>query len=116
MFGIWRDCSCVPRVDDIIKAELEPCILAEGTKRAGNRQSGSPAHRIFAEILRIRPQVGPNLRMPEFGDAMLDRRSELLAAASGVYRTQLNRPQYPAEQMRSCGRGREIIAALTHEG
>jgi len=36
------------------------------------------------------------------------------AAAAGVYRTQLDRRQYLAEQMRSGGRGREIIAALDH--
>jgi len=75
-----------------------------------------PADRIFAEVLRIRPQAWPNLRMLEFGDAMLDRRGELLAAAAGVYRTQLDRGQYLPEQMRSGGRGREIIAALSQGG
>jgi predicted protein tyrosine phosphatase len=71
-----------------------------------------PADRIFAEVLRIRPQAWPNLRMLELGDAMLDRRGELLAAAAGLYRTQLESGQYLAEQMRSGGRGREISAAL----
>jgi predicted protein tyrosine phosphatase len=70
------------------------------------------AKRIFGEVLRIRPQAWPNLRILEFGDAMLYRRGELLAAAAGVYRTQLNSRQYLAEQMRFGGRGREIIAAL----
>ena len=70
------------------------------------------AKRIFGEVLRIRPQAWPNLRILELGDAMLDRRGELVGAAAGVYRTQLDRRQYLAEQMRSGGRGREIIAAL----
>jgi predicted protein tyrosine phosphatase len=72
------------------------------------------ANRIFGEVLRIRPQAWPNVRILEFGDAMLGRRGELLAAAAGLYRAQLDRGQYVAEQMRSGGRGREIIAALDY--
>jgi hypothetical protein len=53
-----------------------------------------PAERIFEEVLHIRPQVWPNLRILEIGDAMLGRRGELVAAAAGVYRTQLDRRQY----------------------
>ena len=70
-----------------------------------------PASRIFEEVLRIRPQAWPNLRMLELGDAQLKRRGELVAAAAGVYRTQLDGRQYLAEQMRFNGRGREIEAA-----
>jgi hypothetical protein len=54
----------------------------------------------------------PNLRILELGDAILDRRGELVGAAAGIYRAQLDRRQYFAEQMLSGGRGREIIAAL----
>jgi predicted protein tyrosine phosphatase len=71
-----------------------------------------PAERIFEEVLHIRPQAWPNLRILEIGDAMLGRRGELVAAAAGVYRTQLGRRQYLAEQMRSSGRGREIETAM----
>ena len=71
-----------------------------------------PADRIFEEVLRIRPQAWPNLRILEIGDAMLGRRGELVAAAAGVYRIQLDRRQYLAEQMRSGGRGREIETAM----
>ena len=70
------------------------------------------ANRIFEEVLHIRPQAWPNLRMLEIGDAILGRRGELVAAAAGVYRTQLDRRQYLAEQMRSGGRGREIETAM----
>jgi predicted protein tyrosine phosphatase len=71
----------------------------------------SAAGRIFEEVLRIRPQAWPNLRILELGDAQLNRRGELVAAAAGIYRTQLHRRQYLVEQMRSGGRGREIEAA-----
>ena len=73
---------------------------------------GIPAGRIFDEVLSIRPQAWPNLRILELGDAQLNRRGELVAAAAGIYRTQLDRRQHLAEQMRSGGRGREIDAAL----
>jgi predicted protein tyrosine phosphatase len=73
-----------------------------------------PADRILREVLRIRPQAWPNLRMLEFGDAMLVRRGELVAAAAGVYRRQLDERQHLAELMRAGGRGREVIAALGH--
>ena len=69
------------------------------------------AGRIFEEVLRIRPQAWPNLRILELGDTQLNRRGELVAAAAGIYRAQLDRRQYMAEQMRSNGRGREIEAA-----
>jgi predicted protein tyrosine phosphatase len=71
----------------------------------------TPADHIFEEVLRIRPQAWPNLRMVELGDAALNRRGELVTAAAGIYRTQLDRRQYLVEQMRSGGRGREIEAA-----
>ena len=72
----------------------------------------TPANRIFEEVLRIRPQAWPNLRILELGDAELHRRGELVAAAAGVYRTQLDRRQYLVEQMQSGGRGREIETAM----
>jgi predicted protein tyrosine phosphatase len=72
------------------------------------------ANQIFDELLRIRPQAWPNLRILELGDAILSRRGELVAAAGGLYRTQLDCGQYLAEQMRSGGRGREVSAAFEH--
>jgi len=72
-----------------------------------------PGERIFDEILRIRPQAWPNLRIVEIGDAQLDRRGELVAAAAGLYRKQLaKRPELAAE-MQAGGRGREVIHART---
>jgi predicted protein tyrosine phosphatase len=70
------------------------------------------ANRIFGEVLGIRPQAWPNLRILELGDAMLGRQGELVAVAAGVYRRQLDERQHLVEQMRSGGRGREITVAL----
>jgi predicted protein tyrosine phosphatase len=70
------------------------------------------ASRIFEEMLRLRPQAWPNLRILELGDVQLDRHGDLVAAAAGIYRTQLDRRPYLIEQMRSNGRGREIDAAV----
>jgi predicted protein tyrosine phosphatase len=79
-------------------------ILAQG-------RPGIPAGRIFAEILRLRPQAWPNLRVVEMGDQLLGRRGELIAAAHEVYRGHLaSRPEL-AEQMRDGGRGREVAGA-----
>ena len=71
-----------------------------------------PGERIFDEILRIRPQAWPNLRILELGDAQLGRRGELVAAAAWLYRKQIKARRHSAEQMRSGGRGREVDAAL----
>ena len=67
---------------------------------------------IFAEILKIRPQIWPNLRIIEMGDRALGRNGDLVIAAHGVYRTQMERIPGLADQFRSGGRGREVDAAL----
>jgi len=71
----------------------------------------SPGEQILGEILRIREKAWPNLRILEMGDALLSRRGELVAAATGIYRAQLARRPHLAEIMRSDGRGREVAAA-----
>lgn len=69
-----------------------------------------PGGEVFREILRVRPQAWPNLRMVEIGDAMLGRDGRLVAAAHEVYRAQLEaRPQL-GEFMERHGRGREVAA------
>ncbi len=72
-----------------------------------------PGDAIFSELLRIRPRIWPNLRILELGDATLDRRGDLIAAAAGVYRRQLDDRPELAELYGSSGRGREIRAAQT---
>jgi predicted protein tyrosine phosphatase len=67
---------------------------------------------IFAEILRIRPLIWPNLRIVEMGDRTLGRNGELIAAAHRVYNFQIAKRPELAGEFRSGGRGREVDAAL----
>jgi predicted protein tyrosine phosphatase len=67
---------------------------------------------IFADILEIRPQIWPNLRIVEMGDRTLRRNGDLVAAAQGVYRLQISQKPHLVEQFRSGGRAREVEAAL----
>lgn len=67
---------------------------------------------IFADILRIRPQIWPNLRIVEMGDGALDRNGDLIAAAQGIYRLQIGQKPHLVEEFRSGGRAREVAAAL----
>jgi predicted protein tyrosine phosphatase len=71
-----------------------------------------PAVVIFEEVLRIRPRAWPNLRIVEFGDALLGRNGALVAAVAEVYRKQLASRHYVTEEMRSGGHGREVDAAM----
>ena len=72
----------------------------------------TPGAAIFAEVLRIRRQIWPNLRIVEMGDRALGRHGELVAAAHGIYRLQLDRTPDLAAQFRAGGRGREVNAGL----
>jgi predicted protein tyrosine phosphatase len=67
---------------------------------------------IFADILRIRPQIWPNLRIVEMGDRALGRNGDLIAAAHGVYRLRIGKDPHLIGEFRSAGRGREVQAAL----
>jgi predicted protein tyrosine phosphatase len=71
-----------------------------------------PAREALDRVARMRPRAWPNLRILEFGDALLGRNGEIVAAASAVYRRVLDREPYLEEAMIDGGRGREIIAAL----
>jgi predicted protein tyrosine phosphatase len=73
---------------------------------------GLPGREILGEVLRIRPQAWPNLRLLEMGDAMLARSGGIIAAAGGIYRLRLERRPGLAEIMRQGGRGREVTAAM----
>jgi predicted protein tyrosine phosphatase len=69
------------------------------------------AEAILAEVVRIRPQAWPNLRIIELGDALLRRRGTLVAAAGGLYRARLGARPELAALLRQGGRGREVAAA-----
>jgi predicted protein tyrosine phosphatase len=70
-----------------------------------------PGADILAEVLRIRPQAWPNLRILEIGDAQLARGGSLAAAAPALYRAQIARRPHIADFMRAGGRGREVDLA-----
>jgi predicted protein tyrosine phosphatase len=67
---------------------------------------------IFAELLRIRPQIWPNLRIVEMGDNALGRDGALIEAVKGVYRLRMAKDPSLAEEFTAGGRGREVEAAM----
>lgn len=69
------------------------------------------AEHILQGILAHREKAWPNLRMLEFGDAMLGRGGSLPMAAAAIYRHQLQIRPHLAEVFRRTGRGREVDAA-----
>ncbi len=71
-----------------------------------------PGEAIFAEIMRVRPQIWPNLRIVELGDQALGRNGDLIAAAHRVHRFQIGKRPELIAAFRSVGRGREVEAAL----
>jgi predicted protein tyrosine phosphatase len=74
-----------------------------------------PAGDALDAVARIRPRAWPNLRILEFGDALLGRDGEIVAAASAIYRRVLDREPFLEEAMIDGGRGREVIAALNFQ-
>jgi predicted protein tyrosine phosphatase len=68
------------------------------------------ASAVVQELLRIRPQAWPNLRIIEIGDAMLGRNGEIIEGVKAIYRVQLGRRPELAEAMTLGGRNREIVA------
>ena len=67
-----------------------------------------PAADIAAEILRIRPQAWPNLRIISMGDTILGRSGEIIAAARGIYRKRALENPESARFIRDVGRLAEI--------
>ena len=72
-----------------------------------------PARDVFDAVSRLRPRAWPNLRILEFGDELLGRGGEIVAAAGPVYRRVLDREPSFQEAMIEGGRAREVIAALS---
>lgn len=67
-----------------------------------------PAAEALAEVVRIRPQAWPNLRILELGDPLLGRGGEIIKAARAHYRrVAAERPDH-ARAMVAAGRGREV--------
>jgi predicted protein tyrosine phosphatase len=66
------------------------------------------ADAVFADVLAIRPQIWPNLRIVEIGDALLRRDGALVAAVAGIYRQQMAKAPELANEFRAHGRAREV--------
>ena len=70
-----------------------------------------PAEELLQAVVRQRSHAWPNLRILELGDALLDRRGEIVGAARAHYRRRLEREPWMIEQMIDGGRGREVAEA-----
>lgn len=71
-----------------------------------------PAGAALDAVAAIRPRAWPNLRILEFGDALLGRNGEIVAAVAAVYRRVIERDPSFREAMIDGGRGREVLAAF----
>jgi len=70
------------------------------------------AREALEAVARLRPRAWPNLRILEFGDALLGRNGEIVAAVAAIYRRFLEREPSFEEAMIDAGRSREVVAAL----
>ena len=70
-----------------------------------------PAEEALQTVLSRRPRAWPNLRILELGDALLERRGEIVGAARAHYRRRIEHEPWLIEQMIDGGRGREVIEA-----
>jgi predicted protein tyrosine phosphatase len=71
-----------------------------------------PAADALLTVAQLRPRAWPNLRILELGDALLERRGEIVEAARAHYRRALEREPWLAEAMIDGGRGREVAEAV----
>ena len=70
-----------------------------------------PAEEALQTVLSRRPRAWPNLRILELGDALLERRGEIVGAARAHDRRRIEHEPWLIEQMIDGGRGREVIEA-----
>jgi predicted protein tyrosine phosphatase len=75
-----------------------------------------PASAALHAVAAIRPRAWPNLLILEFGDALLGRNGEIVAAAGAIYRRVLARDPEFVDQMIDAGRDREVRAAYRETG
>ena len=84
---------------------------AAATLILAQRRLDRPAEEALLAVVRQRPRAWPNLRILELGDALLERRGEIVEAARAHYRRVLDREPWLIEQMIDSGRGREVAEA-----
>ena len=85
-----------------------PAVLAVLIAQA---QPSFGAAAIAREVLRIRPNAWPNLRIVELGDQLLGYHGGAVEAAARIYRKRLHQDPALAELMRANDRMREVEAA-----
>ncbi len=66
------------------------------------------AEAVLAEVVRIRAQAWPNLRIVKFGDELLGRKGELVSAVRAQYRARLAKQPELADFFRGVGRDEEV--------
>ena len=71
------------------------------------------AREALEAVSQLRPRAWPNLRILEFGDALLGRDGEIVAAVAAIYRRILEREPALQDAMIDGGRAREVLAALS---
>lgn len=116
LLAFGRDLLAEPRPDAHLLVHCHAGVsrsTASMILMIAQAQPQRPAASIAQEILRIRPQAWPNLRIIELGDARLGRGGTLVEAAAWIYRAQLARRPELALSMTDGGRGREVVAADT---
>ena len=74
-----------------------------------------PAGAALDAVAAIRPRAWPNLLILEFGDALLGRNGEIVAAAGAIYRRVLALEPGLGDQMINAGRDREVSVAYLEE-
>ncbi|PPQ36653.1 tyrosine phosphatase family protein [Rhodopila globiformis] len=115
LLAFGRDLLREPRTDAHLLVHCHAGISRSTASMALLLAQALPAvsgARIIDEILRLRPQAWPNLRILEIGDRQLGRDGDLVMAASSLYRTRLAVDPDLARQMQAGGRGREVAVAL----
>jgi predicted protein tyrosine phosphatase len=75
-----------------------------------------PASAALEAVAALRPQAWPNLLILEYGDALLGRNGEIVAAAGAIYRRVAARDPEFLQQMIGAGRDREVSAARRGSG
>ncbi len=116
LLAFGRDLAQEPRQDAHLLVHCHAGISRSSAAMALLVAQTMPAEggdEIFTELLRIRPQIWPNLRIIELGDAALGRGGALVAAVHQVYRGQIARYPGLAEELRPFGRDREIEIGLS---
>ena len=63
---------------------------------------------LVKELVRIRPQAWPNLRVMKLGDDLLGRKGTLVSAVRGIYQARVAKQPELAALFRSVGREEEV--------